>query len=151
MPRIKIEINNPIIFQCQVPVRITDINYGNHVGNDSLLSIIHETRQQFFNYLGGSELNLFGFSVIMSDVAIVFKKEIFYPSTLVCQLTISDFGSSGFDVNYKINVLQDNNELTIAAVAKTGMVCFNYDLRKIMSVPTSFTEHITTLQANANG
>jgi len=44
MARIKIEIPDKFIYKTEIPIRITDINYGGHLGNDSLLSIIHEAR-----------------------------------------------------------------------------------------------------------
>ena len=47
MARIKIEIPGNPIYRVSVPVRITDINYGNHLGNDSMVSIIHEARMSF--------------------------------------------------------------------------------------------------------
>ncbi|MCU0364969.1 MAG: hypothetical protein MUE93_04775 [Ignavibacteriaceae bacterium] len=43
MPRIKIETPDKFIFSTEIPIRITDINYGGHLGNDSLLSIIQLT------------------------------------------------------------------------------------------------------------
>jgi acyl-CoA thioesterase FadM len=42
MARIKIELPQSFSFTCRIPVRITDINYGGHAGNDTVLSIIHE-------------------------------------------------------------------------------------------------------------
>ncbi|MBA3674954.1 MAG: esterase, partial [Chitinophagaceae bacterium] len=58
MPRIK--INLPVKYfniEINIPVRITDINYGDHVGNDSLVAIIHEARMQFLQHYGYTELN----------------------------------------------------------------------------------------------
>ena len=42
MARIKIELPAKCIAAFTIPVRITDINYGNHVGNNSMVEIIHE-------------------------------------------------------------------------------------------------------------
>jgi len=39
-------------FSCQLPVRITDINYGGHVGNDRLLVFAHEARMRFLQHYG---------------------------------------------------------------------------------------------------
>jgi len=46
MARIKIDIPSLQLTEIHIPVRITDINYGNHVGNDAFVSIIHEARMQ---------------------------------------------------------------------------------------------------------
>ena len=37
MPRIKLELHEILIYSTEIPVRITDINYGGHLGNDSIL------------------------------------------------------------------------------------------------------------------
>ena len=48
MARIKIDLPGKFVFSTKIPVRITDINFGGHVGNDTILSIVHETSAQFF-------------------------------------------------------------------------------------------------------
>ena len=42
MARIRIDCPDNFSFSCQIPIRINDINYGGHVGNDSLLSLVLE-------------------------------------------------------------------------------------------------------------
>ncbi|MFZ9695712.1 MAG: hypothetical protein ACO3AY_07565 [Chitinophagaceae bacterium] len=39
----------PVTFKYsfEIPIRITDINYGGHVGNDRMLTLAHEARIQF--------------------------------------------------------------------------------------------------------
>jgi acyl-CoA thioesterase FadM len=84
MARIKIELPEVFPFNCQIPVRITDINYGGHAGNDTVLSIIHEARMQFLQSMGYSEMEFGGVGMIMSDVAIEFKNELFYGDVNNC-------------------------------------------------------------------
>ena len=62
MARIKLDILNPTIATFIIPVRITDLNYGNHVGNDAFVSIIHEARMKWlhsyffmFGFYGGEQ------------------------------------------------------------------------------------------------
>ena len=86
MARIKIELPDTFSFSCQIPVRITDINYGGHVGNDTVLSIIHEARMQFFKKLGYTEMNFAGTGMIMADVAIEFKSELFYGDVVIASV-----------------------------------------------------------------
>ncbi len=78
MARIKIELPEKCIAAFTIPVRITDINYGNHVGNNSLVEIIHEGRMQFLRQHGFTELEAGGSALIMSDLAVEFKNESFY-------------------------------------------------------------------------
>ena len=61
MPRIKIDLPEKFFdVEINIPVRITDINYGDHVGNDSLVGIIHEARMQFLQRYNFTELDIEG-------------------------------------------------------------------------------------------
>lgn len=128
MSRIKINLPQKFSFHITIDVRITDINYGGHVGNDSILSMIHEARQQFLKSLGYSELDFEGAGLIMNDVGIEYKSEAFYGDTLKIYVAASEIGKVGFDLCYK---LVKSNDEKVVAVAKTGMVCFDYNLKKI--------------------
>ena len=73
MARIKIELPENSIASFTIPVRITDINYGNHVGNDSFVAIIHEARMQWLKQYGYTELQVEAVGLIMSDLAVEFQ------------------------------------------------------------------------------
>lgn len=134
MARVKLEVPSTFSFQTTIPVRITDINYGGHVGNDSILSILHEARIQFLKKFGCDEKNFLGVGLIMNDVAIEFKRELFYGDTIHASLTIPNFEKVSFDIFYKLEIAV-KEKLTVATLAKTGMVCFNYNTKKISAVP----------------
>lgn len=134
MARIKIALPEQFSFSTQIPVRITDLNYGGHVGNDTILSIIHEARVQFLRSYGYEELNFEGIGLIMSDVAIEFKSELFYGSSITAYVTAHDFSGVAFDIYYKLQSDFTNNN-TLIAIAKTGMVCYDYRKKKIAAVP----------------
>jgi acyl-CoA thioesterase FadM len=134
MARIKIDLPKQLSFLTEIPIRITDLNFGGHVGNDVVLSIIHEARVQFLKYHGYSELNFAGAGLIMSDVAIEFKNEIFYGDIIKASVTVAEFSRVGFDVFYKLEK-ETNGKDSVVALAKTGMVCFNYQVKKITAVP----------------
>ncbi len=142
MPRIKISLPEAFSFTATIPVRITDINYGNHVGNDAVLSLIHEARMQFLTHYGFSELDCGGVGLIMADAGIEFKKEIFYGDKIEIKVTAADFTSVGFDLYYLLQKTNSNNEIIVAA-AKTGMVCYNYELKKVASVPSIVKEKLS--------
>jgi len=141
MARIKIELPEKFAFSASIPVRITDINYGGHVGNDNILSFIHEARIQFLRNYGYEELNLAGRGLIMSDVAISFHNELFYGDTLEVFVTASDFTRVGFDVLYKMMKKSTAGSVLVAS-AKTAMVCYDYELKKVSSVPEAVKQKL---------
>ena len=91
MGRIKLTMPEKFSFSCQIPVRITDINYGGHAGNDTILSLIHEARMQFLGHFGYTEMNVAGSGLIMSDVGIEFKKELFYGDQVIASVIAGEF------------------------------------------------------------
>jgi acyl-CoA thioester hydrolase len=144
MARIRIDLPDNFSFSTEIPVRITDINYGGHAGNDTILSLIHEARMQFLANSGYSELNFEGTSLIMADVGIEFKNELFYGDTVIASVTAGDFAKVSFDIYYKLEKInKGKNEKVIVAAAKTGMVCFDYEKRKITAVPEQPKEKLT--------
>lgn len=142
MPRIQLSLPQTFSFFTNLPVRITDINYGGHVGNDAVLGFIHEARMQFLKHHGLSELNFGGSGLIMSDVAIEFKQEGFYGDVLKAAVAAANFSRVGFDLFYVLSKTVDGKEITVAQ-AKTGMICFNYDFRKVVAVPEGIEQLLT--------
>ncbi|MBA2248719.1 MAG: thioesterase family protein [Chitinophagaceae bacterium] len=121
----------------KIPVRITDINYGNHVGNDSLISIIHEARMQFLQSHNYTELNIEGVGLIMADIAVEFKNETFYMDIIEVQIGCGDVTNVSFELFYKLAVSRDGQHIEIA-LCKTSMVCYDYGLKKVVGIPGNF-------------
>lgn len=124
-------------FSTEIPVRITDLNYGNHVGNDTVLSLLHEARIRYLADLGFSELSFAGCGLIMKDAVIEFKKEMHYGHTLVAEVIATGFTRISFDLYYRLRIRETD---TIAVLARTGMVCFDYSAKKVTAVPAAALE-----------
>ena len=140
MARIKLTLPDQFSFSTLIPVRITDINYGNHLANDAVLSILHEARMQFLKSIGYTELSFGGVGLIMSDVAIEFKAEAFYGDTLKAYVTAGEISKVGFELYYELVRSEDDK---IVALAKTGMICFDYSKRKVAAVPEEAVEKLS--------
>ena len=141
MSRIKIDLPSAFKFSTKIKVRITDLNYGNHVGNDTVLSLFHEARVQYLESIGFKELEFAGFGLIMSDAALVFRNEIFYGEELEIFVGVGNLSRAGFDLFYKIITVRDNKEL-IMAEGKTGMICYDYSARKVVGIPLQAREKL---------
>ncbi|MCK9407518.1 MAG: thioesterase family protein [Bacteriovoracaceae bacterium] len=137
MPRITIDVPVSFHFTTEIPIRISDINYGGHLGNDSVLSILHEARLRMLVEHGWSELNVEGVSIIMSDSAVVYKSEGFYGESLRIQISVNDFSKFGCDIYY---LVRERESGRVVAQAKTGIAFFNYETRKLAPVPEKFRQ-----------
>ena len=144
MARIKIDLPEAFSYSVSIPVRISDINYGGHVGNDAILSLIHEARMQFLKQLGYTEMEFAGVGLIMADAGIEFKKELFYGDNVIVSVACAGFSKVSFDIYYKLEKAADDKNILVA-IAKTGMVCFDYKRKKIMHVPGEAMMKLTNL------
>ncbi|MCC6713375.1 MAG: thioesterase family protein [Candidatus Dadabacteria bacterium] len=135
MARIKMEFPEKHVFSTEIPLRISDINYGGHLGHDSILSLTHEARVRFFVSLGFTELDVDGPGIILSDVAIVYKSEGFYGDVIVIDIAVCDFTKYGCDLVYRVGNKETGKEV---ATAKTGIVFMSYAERAVAPVPEKF-------------
>src|SRR5690349_4867287 len=129
MERVKINLPGTFTFSTIITIRITDLNYGAHVGNDTFLSLIHEARQQFLLSYGYKELSFEGVELILTDAVIEYKRELNYADVIKISIAATGFDKYGFDLFYKIEVIT-GTETILAAKAKTGMLCYDYEKRK---------------------
>lgn len=133
MARIKIIFPKKILATINIPVRITDINYGNHLGNSNVVEIIHEARMQFLQSHSYSELNAGGISLIMSDLQVEYKSESYYGDNLAIKIFAGDVSRVSFELLYQV-VTNRGDKTIIIANAKTGLVGYDYNLKKVVAL-----------------
>lgn len=141
MARIHVNMPKHFSFSTTISVRIRDINYGGHLDNAALLSIIHEARVRYLGSIGCTELDAGGSSLIMTDAAIEYKGEGFSGDRLTIQIAADEFSTRGFTLFYKVTCLRADKEVLIAH-AQTGMLFFNYETRKVVHFPKSLKEKL---------
>lgn len=139
MARIKIELPDQFLFQTALPIYISHINYGNHLDNAALLTLVSEARMRFFKHLGFSEGDIDGAGIIVADAAIQYRAEAFHGETLVFEMTVADIGRVGCDLLYRVSKQDSQQEV---ARGKTGIVFFDYTAREPVPVPPVFLQKI---------
>ena len=140
--RIKLKENLPICFKTTVKVRITDLNYGGHVGNEMLLVYAQQARVDFLAHLGYGELTLAGKGIIMTDAAVVYRSEAHAGEELEVALALDDRTGVGFDLYY---TLREKVTDRLVGRVKTGIVCFDYTTKKLSPLPTEVVQKLDQL------
>ncbi|HLV77928.1 MAG TPA: thioesterase family protein [Marinobacter sp.] len=136
MARIKLEFpDNVFCFETRLPVRITDINGANHLGNDALISMLSEARAQFLNEYGIDEGGSDGQAIIVTDLATMYQGESFYPDLLRFEVGLTDFNHYGGDFVFRVTKAHTGQPV---ALAKYGFVFFDYNERRVIAMPESF-------------
>ncbi|MEO6682749.1 MAG: thioesterase family protein [Ginsengibacter sp.] len=139
MARVKLYLPENVLGTFRIPVRITDINYGNHLGNAALVEIIHEVRVQFLQTHGFTELNAGGIALIMNELVVEYKNESFYNDHLIITVSCGDITKVSFELYYEISVVRDQEKFLIA-IAKTGMVGYDYTVKKVTAISNEMKE-----------
>ncbi len=137
MARVSLDLPDNYIFSTELDVRVTEINYGNHVGNDRMVSLLHEARLRFLREHGFTEFKIGGVGLIVTDLVVQFVAESFVGDVLTFHVGLTDFNKYGCDIIYKV---ENHNEERLIVKAKTGIVFFDYDERKVVRVPRVFYE-----------
>lgn len=138
MTRVKISLPERKLFTTTLRLRVSDINYGGHLGNDTVVSLIHESRYRMFNAWGyRSDLQIEGLGTIQLDTAVQYKGEGFHGDEIQVSIFVGEVGSRTFDLYYK---LQSGEKLI--ALGKTGVGFYDYAERKLMTIPEAFKDKL---------
>jgi len=142
MTSLKSQMPESFLFQCEIPLRITDLNYGGHVGNDRILALLQEARVQFLNSRGYSELQLESSGLILTRAQIELRNELHYGDQLFAKVQAGNFTSKGFDLFYKLEIIEDEQP-RLAALATTSMVCYDYAKKKVVPLAQKAKEKLS--------
>lgn len=119
------------LFQTTYEVRVDDINYGNHMGNERFLLAAQECRSRYFQSIGLSEHHIGeDTGIVVANALVQYKAEVFYGDQLKITLGVSETGRSSIDFVYQIYRLDK-----LVATALTTVVCVGISTRKPKSIP----------------
>ena len=91
---------------------------------------------------GFTELAVGGHGLIMGDVMIAYRGESFYGDVLLVEIFVDQLSPRTFDLLYRVTAERNGNQLLVAE-AKTGMICFDYDGRKIVEMSVALKSLLT--------
>lgn len=146
MARIKIKLPQKIIYQTDFTVAVSDLNYGAHVGNERYLLFCQELRLQYLKKNQGSETSWFGPGLILTDCACHYQLELFHGDQFQGKLFLGSLNPFGMDFYY-----QFEKDSKTVFVAKTGMVFFDYEKRKVTKVPEQVLQIFGDNRENESG
>lgn len=137
MARIHIDLPEQFGFSTELPLYISHINYGGHLDNALLLTLVSEARTRFFKALGYSELDVEGVGIVVADVAVQYRSEAFHGETMRVAMAAADFSKYGCDLLWQMSDVATGREV---ARGKTGIVFLDYSTRKVSLVPEGFKQ-----------
>ncbi len=123
------------LFSKDIEVRISDINYGNHLGHDSIVSFFHEARVRFLKKLGYSELDIDGFGILVTNLSVNYINEAFYSDKVIIKIGLGEVKRTSVNLIYNALIYETNKEL---ANAITTITFYDFNKRKITRIPEGF-------------
>lgn len=144
MSRNNLAFPAPTIYSHPLRLRIGDINYGQHLGHDTLVSLLHDARCGWLATHGLTELTVDGKSLgwVVADLTVNYRAEAFYADELLIELSIGVIGTKSAEIFHRV-VRSDGVEI---AIAKVTVVFFNYETRKAAAVPENLIDLIKPIK-----
>jgi len=132
-------------FTCTLPVTISDINYGQHMGNDRFLAFFHEARLGFLAGLGCSESDIGdGLGLIMASASITYLAQVKHGDSLIISVTPGEHEKASFELIYEATLAGSGKT---AAKGSTKLCAFNYNRQKIARLPEAFLHKLSSINA----
>jgi acyl-CoA thioesterase FadM len=144
MARIKIKKQNDYPFKTELIIRVSDLNYGGHLGYDKVLSLAHQARLELFKQWGVTELDLGDgkTGMVASDAGVNYLGEGFLHDSISIGIKTLELTTITFRLAYSFVNISTQKEI---ARLETGFVAFNYKLRSTGKIPESFAEKLNTI------
>lgn len=138
MPRVSLDFPQAVVYSHVVRLRISDINYGQHLGHDTLVSLLHDARCGWLQQHQLSELSIDGGNLgwVVAELVVNYKAEAFYGDELHIELAVGEIGSKGAEIFHRV-VSWDGR---VIGVAKVGVVFFDFVSHQAVAVPPVFLE-----------
>lgn len=137
MARLKLDFpEDQYYYSTTLTVRVTDINGANHLGNDSMISMISEARARFLFDFGIEETQGDGVGIIVTDLATTYRAEAHARDQLLFEVGVMDFNKYGGDITFRITRPKDQ---ALVAMAKSGFVFFDYSSKRVVPMPEAFS------------
>ncbi len=136
MSRVSIVLPEIFQFTTELPVLIGQVNSGNHLGNDALVSVMNEARVRFTRQQGFLENDVArGLTMVNADLAVVYQSEAHYGEVLVVSIAAVNFHRCGYDFVYR---LTDKASGRAIAQGKTAHILIDAEARKPISEPPGY-------------
>ncbi|BBI52117.1 thioesterase [Vreelandella olivaria] len=117
MERVKLDFPaEAVIHRHPMTVRVTDMNYGRHLGHDALVSLLHEARIQAFAALDLPEWDMHGYPSVVADLAVQYQSEARWPDGLTIATAVPEPQGKSLTIYQRIYQLDSQQVVATARV-----------------------------------
>ena len=124
-----------------IEIRFSDIDKFGHVNNAKYLTFLEQARISYFNTVIGKNNEWQNTGIILAKAEIDFLIPILLDDKIEIEIAITKLGNKSFEISYKI-IKNENQKLSIMAIAKTILVCYSYKLNTTIAIPIEWVEKV---------
>lgn len=129
MERVKLDFPaEAVIHRHPLTVRVTDMNYGRHLGHDAIVSL----RVQAFAALGLPEWDMCGYPSLVADLAIQYLSEARWPDALIIETAVPEPQGKALTIYQRI--LQSDSQ-KVVATARVNQLLIDQSTGRPVDVP----------------
>lgn len=139
MDRLEIALPETFPFEIRLDVRIGDVNYGGHLGNDRLLGLLQEARLGWLATWGCSEQDAEGVGLIMTEAEVQYRAQAFHGDPLRIGVAADAVGRTGFRLLYGVTHAESGREV---ARARTALACYDYARGRVARLPDALRKRL---------
>jgi acyl-CoA thioester hydrolase len=147
MPKIKINEHRSYPFSTDLKVRVSDLNYGAHLGYDRILGLVHQARVEMFDGMGVSETDLGDgrTGLVAADLVVVYQGEAFVNDVLEIAILPVEVGPISFRLAHRVRMKKNGKSV---ALMEIGFVAFNYEKHCMAKLPDGFKNGLVSMGAD---
>jgi acyl-CoA thioester hydrolase len=132
MEKLSIDLPESFHFSTDIQVQMKDLNFVDHVGNDTYVSYLNEVMIRFLTSIGVPIR-----SSIMADMAIIYKSEAYYGEILKGETAVAGFTNDSCYFYFRVSKKEAGKEVFRA---RARMVFFDYLQRKRIDIPDNLKQ-----------
>lgn len=132
-------------FRTDLTVQARDINYGNHLGHDAAVSLLHEARRRWLAAAGYDEAGSGGAGLIMLELEVRYAAQAFWADRLCVDVAVAGLGAARCEFRYRVG--RAGQEVLRA---RTLMGFFDYAARRPVRRPADFLTRLTALNEESD-
>lgn len=137
MERVRLSFpEKDVMHRHPLTVRITDMNYGRHLGHDALVSLLHEARIQALASLGLTEWDMHGYPSVVADLAVQYQSEARWPDSLSVETAIPTPQGKALSVYHRVvKSAGDKSDGEVVATARVNQLLVDARTGRPVAIP----------------
>ncbi len=132
-------MQQPHFFTVDLTVRVADLNYGNHLGYNGLITMLHHARVEYFQHFDIDELDINGAKAYIKQLKVDYQGEAFLHDVLHFSYRVSEVSRAVCTFEAVITKNADNEPV---AHAFETMILLDNQTKKVVKNTAGFAKLI---------